>query len=135
MWRFGRRLTAETELTAGIARETAAAVNASGTTLSADASKTTIGLGAIHDVAGWGRLTISYAHVFVNEARVYAANPSSGVLDGKLGGRMDALGSLVHTLVNPSCGCPSRNARHVAVACGGSDAPDMAILRRYRLAR
>lgn len=90
---FGVSIGAASELTAGISHDTAAAVNGSGTTLSADAAKTTIGIGLLHEVAGLGKLSLSYAHVIVHEAEVLAENPASGRLAGKLDGRMETVGA------------------------------------------
>lgn len=90
---FGYKVTPAIELTAGVSYETAAAVNGSGTTLSADAEKTTVGVGVLTDVPGIGRVSMSYAHVFVHEAPVLAANPASGTLEGRLDGRMDTFGA------------------------------------------
>lgn len=73
--------------------DTAASIDASGTTLSADARKTMLGLGVLHDVRGLGRLSFSYAHVFVEEARVFASHPANGTLEGKLNGRLDMFGA------------------------------------------
>lgn len=91
----GVRLTATTEMTAGLAYETAAAIDASGTTLSADAEKTTLGLGLLTEIPGVGRVALSYAHVFVHEAPVFAENPASGRLEGTLAGRLDTFGTSV----------------------------------------
>jgi long-chain fatty acid transport protein len=90
---LGVRVGTATELTAGVSHDTAAAINGSGTTLSADAAKTTLGLGVLHDVPGLGRISVSYAHVIVHEAEVLAANPASGRLQGKLDGRMETIGA------------------------------------------
>lgn len=92
---FGVKVAAATELTAGIGYDMAAAINASGTTLSADAGKWMLGFGLLHDVAGLGKLWLSYAHVRVEDTRAFAGNPASGTLEGKLGGRLDMIGASV----------------------------------------
>ena len=90
---LGLRMTPDTEITAGASFDEAAAVNASGTTLSADASKVTLGLGLIQEVPGLGQISLSYAHVLVNDARVFASQTTSGTLEGQLGGRIDTFGA------------------------------------------
>lgn len=92
---LGLKVAAATELTAGISYDTAAAINASGTTLSADAGKWMLGFGLLHDVTGLGKFSFSYAHVRVEDARAFAGNPASGTLEGKLGGRLDMFGASV----------------------------------------
>lgn len=90
---IGVRIGAASELTAGVSHDTAAAINGSGTTLSADAAKTTLAIGLLHDIAGLGKVSLSYAHVIVHEAEVLAENPASGRLAGKLDGRMESVGA------------------------------------------
>lgn len=91
----GIKLAPATEVTAGLSYDTAAAIDASGTTISTDAGKWMVGLGLMHEVEGLGRLSFSYAHILVEDAHVFADNPSSGTIDGSLGGRMDVLSGSV----------------------------------------
>lgn len=81
---FGYRLAPGTELITGISYDTAASPDGSGTTLSPDAGKIMLGLGVTHDLPGWGRVSVNYAHVFVEEAPVRASNPAGGTLEGTL---------------------------------------------------
>lgn len=92
---IGVTIAPGTEITAGISHDTAAAIDASGTTLSADASRTTIGLGLLTEVASIGKVSVSYAHVIVHEADVFASHVASGTLEGKLHGRLDTVGASV----------------------------------------
>lgn len=89
---LGYALRPGTEITGGVSLETAASINSSGTTLSTDARQKTIGVGLSHQIPGWGTLSLSYAHVMVDPARVRAQNPSSGALEGRLTGRLNVVG-------------------------------------------
>lgn len=81
-----------TEISAGIHYDMAASQSGSGVTLSADASKIMAGIGISQDVAGFGRVTVSYAHVFALDAPVVAISPTAGTLDGTLEAEVDMIG-------------------------------------------
>ncbi len=89
---LGYKLQSATEITGGISLETAASINSSGTTLSADARQMTFGLGLSHQITSWGTLSLSYAHVLVDPAQVKAQSLASGTLEGKLTGRLNVVG-------------------------------------------
>jgi hypothetical protein len=50
------------------------------------------GLGISQDVEGVGRVRVSYAHVFADDAPVVAHSPASGNLDGTLDAHVDMIG-------------------------------------------
>lgn len=89
---FAYAIDAATEVTAGVHYDTAASESGSGLTLSPDAKKTTVAIGLSHDIAGFGRATLSYAHVFAADAPVFASNVASGSLRGTLDARVDMIG-------------------------------------------
>lgn len=89
---LGYKLQPATELTAGLNYETAASKQGSGTTISPDAATIMAGVGLIHDAPGLGRFTVSYAHLFLQDAPVSANNLASGALTGTLKGRVGMLG-------------------------------------------
>jgi long-chain fatty acid transport protein len=85
---LGIKLLPSTELTAGLSTETAASKQGSGTTVSPDAATIMAGVGVIHDALRIGRFSVSYAHVFLQDAPVSANNLASGALAGTLKGRL-----------------------------------------------
>jgi long-chain fatty acid transport protein len=89
---LGYKMQPETEVTGGVSFETAASINSSGTTLSTDARQMTFGLGLTHQITSWGTLSLSYAHVLVDPAKVRAQSLASGTLEGKLAGRLNVVG-------------------------------------------
>ncbi len=52
-----------------------------------------IGTGVIHDAEGWGRISISYAHVFLDDAPVTANSLQTGQFSGTLKGHVDMIGA------------------------------------------
>ena len=88
----GYHVTRQSELTAGVSYDTGASRDGTGSTLSPDANKVLLGIGINHDIAGAGRLSISYGHLWLLDAPVKASSPVSGTLDGSLSGHMHTAG-------------------------------------------
>lgn len=89
---FAYEVQPGTEISAGVNYDMAASKGGSGVTLSADADKIMAGIGVSQDVAGIGRVTVSYAHVFALDAPVVAISPTSGTLEGTLEAEVDMIG-------------------------------------------
>jgi long-chain fatty acid transport protein len=89
---LGYKVQPATEITGGVSLETAASINSSGTTLSTDARQMTFGLGLSHQITHWGTLSLSYARVVVDPAKVKAQSLASGTLEGKLNARLNVVG-------------------------------------------
>ncbi|MEQ1715819.1 MAG: outer membrane protein transport protein, partial [Hyphomicrobium sp.] len=89
---FAYEVQPGTEISAGVHYDTAASEGGSGVTLSADANKLMAGAGISQDVEGLGRVTLSYAHIFAEDAPVVARNASSGILEGTLDAHVDMIG-------------------------------------------
>jgi long-chain fatty acid transport protein len=91
---FGYKVLPTTELTAGVSYETAASSGDSiGNSISPDANKVMIGTGVIHDAEGWGRISLSYAHVFLEDAAVSGNSLQAGQFTGTLKGHIDMIGA------------------------------------------
>lgn len=87
----GYKVTTATELTAGISYDTSASTNGSGTTLSPDGEKILVGLGLIHQLPGNGKVSVSYGHLFFNDAPVFASSPRNGLLEGTVEASLDTV--------------------------------------------
>lgn len=90
---FGYKVSPSTELTAGVSYETGASLQGSGTSVSPDTSKIMLGAGVIYDAPDLGRISLSYAHVFLADAPVNASSLASGTLTGTLSGNIDMIGA------------------------------------------
>lgn len=89
---LGVRIAPPTEVTAGVSYDTGASADGSGNTLSPDSDKLMIGLGLIHDWAGFGRVSLSYGYLYLYDGPVKAESLASGNLHGTLGGDMHMVG-------------------------------------------
>jgi long-subunit fatty acid transport protein len=81
---FGYKVTAATELTAGMSDDTRASTDGSGTTLSPDGEKILIGLGLVHQFPGASKGSLSYGHLFFMDAPYLPPAPATGVSQAQL---------------------------------------------------
>ena len=52
-----------------------------------------IGVGVNYDAPNLGLISLSYAHVFLQDAAVNASSPTSGSFTGTLSGHIDMIGA------------------------------------------
>ena len=90
---FGYKVSPSTELTAGVSYDMSASTNGSGASVSSDANKIMIGTGISFDAPNLGLITLSYAHIYLQDAAVNASSLTSGSFTGTLSGHLDIIGA------------------------------------------